>query len=418
MMLGDAEDHQAGPVCDPVSAAEQRESLAQLVADLRRLPDQQRSALLMRELSGMSYSELADALELSVPAVKSLLVRARVNLTQALEARETACWQIREDLIDCHDRGVRATATARRHLRDCAPCREFRGELRGLSSQFSALVPGAGAVGLLAKLLGLGGGGGGGSAAAGGAAGGGAVSTGTAAVAGGTAAVAGGTAAVAGGAFGGGGALTAGGFLSGTHLTALIAAVITAGSAVAVQPALSGSATRGVHAQHAGARVATRAGTGPATSAAGGSGAGGAPSSAIAQQAAGGARQGTSLGGIGSTGSLRSAASSVSSAASATAAATLSVGLSATQTLSGVGATGDFGASAGTPAAASPAHEHRTERDREPRRDRWGGDSIRVNRVGRLDRDGHGHRQDDRTRVRHGIRQGERNRHLHDRGDR
>ena len=46
------------PVQDPIAEAERRESLRRLVDDVRRLPEQQRSALLMRELAGMSYAEL------------------------------------------------------------------------------------------------------------------------------------------------------------------------------------------------------------------------------------------------------------------------------------------------------------------------------------------------------------------------
>ena len=106
---------------DPIAEAEQRESLRRLVADVRRLPEQQRSALLMRELGGMAYADLADALGVSVPAVKSLLVRAGSALAQALEARDTACSEIRE-------RAHRWPTTAacgraarpRRHLRDCS----------------------------------------------------------------------------------------------------------------------------------------------------------------------------------------------------------------------------------------------------------------------------------------------------------
>src|SRR5581483_6351134 len=48
------------PVHDPIAEAEQRESLRRLIADVRRLPEQQRSALLMRELAGMSYAEISD----------------------------------------------------------------------------------------------------------------------------------------------------------------------------------------------------------------------------------------------------------------------------------------------------------------------------------------------------------------------
>jgi RNA polymerase sigma factor (sigma-70 family) len=153
---------------DPAAKAEQREALRRLIADVQRLPEQQRSALLMRELGGMPYTDLAVALGVSVPAIKSLLVRARVSLALASQARETACSQIREELILAHDRGVRASGLARRHLRDCPGCREFRAEVRGVSRQLAAFVPALGPFGVIANLLGIGGGAGaGGGAAAG-----------------------------------------------------------------------------------------------------------------------------------------------------------------------------------------------------------------------------------------------------------
>src|ERR1700742_2208532 len=110
---------------DPHDRVEQRDALRRLIVDVQRLPEQQRSALLMRELGGVTYADVADALGVSVPAVKSLLVRARLGLAQANEARNTACVQIREDVITAHDRGVRASGLARRHLRDCDECRHF-----------------------------------------------------------------------------------------------------------------------------------------------------------------------------------------------------------------------------------------------------------------------------------------------------
>jgi RNA polymerase sigma factor (sigma-70 family) len=76
-----------------LSLAEQvagRERLRQVVADIQGLPDQQRSALIIRELEGLSYEELAEALETTVPAIKSLLVRARMNLARAADARTSA----------------------------------------------------------------------------------------------------------------------------------------------------------------------------------------------------------------------------------------------------------------------------------------------------------------------------------------
>ena len=86
------------PLHDPIEEAQRREDLAQLVADVGRLPEQQRSALLMREIDGMSYADLAGALDVTVPAVKSLLVRARIGLVEAAEARDADCAEIRVDL--------------------------------------------------------------------------------------------------------------------------------------------------------------------------------------------------------------------------------------------------------------------------------------------------------------------------------
>ena len=73
---------------DPVVTLGRRERLRELVVDIQNLPPQQRSALVIRELDGLSYAELAEALDTTVPAVKSLLVRARMNLAAAAEARE------------------------------------------------------------------------------------------------------------------------------------------------------------------------------------------------------------------------------------------------------------------------------------------------------------------------------------------
>jgi RNA polymerase sigma factor (sigma-70 family) len=154
------------PARDPSLETERRDELRRLVVDVGRLPDQQRSALLMRELQGMTYEDLAQALGVSVAAVKSLLVRARGGLVDSATARDTACVAIRSDLALACDRGVRTSGLARRHLRDCAGCRAYKDELRGVQRQLGALVP-VGTLGFLSQAVGLGGAG----AAAGGAAG-------------------------------------------------------------------------------------------------------------------------------------------------------------------------------------------------------------------------------------------------------
>src|SRR5262245_18650868 len=165
------------PLHDPVEEAQRRDDLRQLVVDVGNLPEQQRSALLMREIDGMTYADLADALDVTVPAVKSLLVRARIGLVEAAEARDADCAEIRADLLRAYDRGVKASGRARKHMRTCDACTEYRGALRGMQRSFAALAPiGAGPLAFAAKLLGVFGGSG--AAASGAAAGGGAVATG------------------------------------------------------------------------------------------------------------------------------------------------------------------------------------------------------------------------------------------------
>jgi RNA polymerase sigma factor (sigma-70 family) len=230
---------------DPAASVESRDALRRLIADVQRLPAQQRSALLMRELGGVTYQEMSHVLGVSVPAVKSLLVRARVGLAQASEARDTSCAEIRENLILSHDRGVRASGLARRHLRDCPSCRAFRTEVRGVSRQLAALVPAVGPAAVIAKLLGLGGAGSGGAATAGSGA---SAATGATAASGATAA--GGTAALA---------------TSAGHVATIIAAaVVTAGGAIELQHI---APVAGHRTQHA-ARIAGPAHRAPASSAA------------------------------------------------------------------------------------------------------------------------------------------------------
>jgi RNA polymerase sigma-70 factor, ECF subfamily len=66
---------------DPATRAVQRDQLRlALVASLQRLPPRQRGALLLREALDWSAAEIGDALQVSVPAVKSLLQRARAAL--------------------------------------------------------------------------------------------------------------------------------------------------------------------------------------------------------------------------------------------------------------------------------------------------------------------------------------------------
>lgn len=61
----------------------ERAEMVRLAVDA--LNERQRMALLLCKFEGLSYQEIAEAMDLSVQAVKSLLSRARVNLKQMLE---------------------------------------------------------------------------------------------------------------------------------------------------------------------------------------------------------------------------------------------------------------------------------------------------------------------------------------------
>jgi len=104
----------------------------------------QRAALVMRELEGRSYQEIAEILGLSVSAVETLIFRARRALREQLE-----------ESITCHDAELaisrqldgrlarRDKGALRAHLRECEDCARFarsqraqRGAIKSL-----ALIP-------------------------------------------------------------------------------------------------------------------------------------------------------------------------------------------------------------------------------------------------------------------------------------
>jgi RNA polymerase sigma-70 factor, ECF subfamily len=116
--------------------------------DIRRalghLAFNQRAALVMRELEGRSYTEIAEILDLSTSAVETLIFRARRALREQLEGSLTcgeAEFAISRQLDGRLPRQERGQLRA--HLRECSECAAFarrqraqRGALKSL-----ALVP-------------------------------------------------------------------------------------------------------------------------------------------------------------------------------------------------------------------------------------------------------------------------------------
>jgi RNA polymerase sigma factor (sigma-70 family) len=120
----------------------EREEFRLLVGDIHGLPETQRTALVLREMDALSYEQIAEAMETTVPSVKSLLVRARVSLAEAAQARMLTCEQVRIELGEVAE-GLRRRpgALVRRHLRTCERCSTFKGQLNETSKALTAILP-------------------------------------------------------------------------------------------------------------------------------------------------------------------------------------------------------------------------------------------------------------------------------------
>ncbi len=146
------------PSDDAPTAADIQRALGELALN-------QREALVMRELEGRSYADIAELLGLSVAAVETLLFRARRALREQLEG-SLSCSEAEAALsLQLDDRLSRADAAQlRSHLRSCETCRRLARRQRaqrkgvkalavvpvpsGLASLFGGGASGIGAAGL------------------------------------------------------------------------------------------------------------------------------------------------------------------------------------------------------------------------------------------------------------------------------
>ena len=125
----------------------------------------QRAALVMRELEGRSYAEIADVLDVSVAAVETLMFRARRALREQLEGGLT-CDEAENTLASLQKRKLSSAdrGALRAHLRECKDCATLERRQRAQRSALDHL----GAVPLPASLATFLGGGAGGGVAVGG----------------------------------------------------------------------------------------------------------------------------------------------------------------------------------------------------------------------------------------------------------
>ncbi|MCW3020232.1 MAG: polymerase, sigma-24 subunit, subfamily, partial [Solirubrobacterales bacterium] len=129
-----------------------RESFRELIADVHQLPETQRTALLLREIDALSYEQIALAMDTTVPSVKSLLVRARISLAEAAEARKLSCDEVRLELGSVAEGLAKLSTPARRHVRGCERCTFFRKQLKDNNRALALIMP-IGPLLLVKKLL-------------------------------------------------------------------------------------------------------------------------------------------------------------------------------------------------------------------------------------------------------------------------
>src|SRR3954469_18404892 len=112
----------------------------------------------MREVNGLSYDDIAEALSISSGAARQSVFEARTALVEYGEGREVACDNIRRSISDGDGRALRARRV-RAHLRACNECRDFQSTLQVRRRDLALLTPalsGGGAFALLQGILGAG----------------------------------------------------------------------------------------------------------------------------------------------------------------------------------------------------------------------------------------------------------------------
>ena len=90
-LLGEKNEpiHEIPDFQHPGVALEKKESAAKLLKAIQQLPDQQKTAFTLHKMEGLSYQEVSEVMETTIPAVESLMHRAKQNLRKILEKSES-----------------------------------------------------------------------------------------------------------------------------------------------------------------------------------------------------------------------------------------------------------------------------------------------------------------------------------------
>lgn len=92
--------------------------------DVGALPEHQKSALLLREVAGLGYREIASVLGGSASAVKQMVHDARISVGEIADGRQVPCGEIRNSIDRAGLRAVRGRKLSS-HLRSCDGCSDY-----------------------------------------------------------------------------------------------------------------------------------------------------------------------------------------------------------------------------------------------------------------------------------------------------
>lgn len=86
-LFGEANEplHELPDFNHPGIALDRKENAAKLFKAISQLPDNQKTAFTLHKLEDLSYQEISEVMQTSVPAVESLMHRAKQNLRKILE---------------------------------------------------------------------------------------------------------------------------------------------------------------------------------------------------------------------------------------------------------------------------------------------------------------------------------------------
>jgi RNA polymerase sigma factor (sigma-70 family) len=136
----------------PAGEAMMREELRATIDSVRALSDRSRDALILREVAGLRYDQVGQALDVTPGAARQAVHEARRALAADRMGRDEDCAVIRAALGD-RDGRRRSTRTVRAHLRGCGACREWQADTTRISGRRFAALPGQVSVGGLPSWL-------------------------------------------------------------------------------------------------------------------------------------------------------------------------------------------------------------------------------------------------------------------------